>query len=240
MNSRLTILVGISGSGKSTWAHNQWEKDPLNVVIVSRDKIRELLFGYTEKSIINYWSKDEIFSMERIVTQYEDTLINEALQSGKDVIVDSTHLKRPYLERFSFWNVSTEIKTLNTTVRQAISRDMKRTRQVGDEIIIKQYAQFKSLFQEVLDKPLDFSVKTLDNKKYLPSCLIFDIDGTIADKGDRNPYDWKRVGQDYLHEDVVHTLDYAKDTNHVRKPAIIICTGRELVKITYTKMLYIR
>ena len=38
---------------------------------------------------------------------------------------------------------------------------------------------------------------------------------------------WKRVGQDYLHEDVVHTLDYAKDTNHVRKPAIIICTGRD-------------
>lgn len=41
----LIILVGISGSGKSTWSQNEWELNPTKTVIVNRDKIRELLFG---------------------------------------------------------------------------------------------------------------------------------------------------------------------------------------------------
>ena len=46
MKGKLTITIGISGSGKSTWAHEQWSKDPKNTVLISRDKIRELLFGF--------------------------------------------------------------------------------------------------------------------------------------------------------------------------------------------------
>ena len=39
---KLTIRCGISGSGKSTWAHTEWKKDPLNTTIVNRDKITRL------------------------------------------------------------------------------------------------------------------------------------------------------------------------------------------------------
>ena len=64
-------------------------------------------------------------------------------------------------------------------------------------------------------------------KKYVPNytmprAYIFDIDGTLADKGQRSPYDWYKVGEDEPRDEVVailHTL--AKDHN------IIIFTGRD-------------
>ena len=55
MKGTIEVLVGISGSGKSSYAHEQWMIDP-NVVIVNRDKIRELLYGFTESRLRGYMS----------------------------------------------------------------------------------------------------------------------------------------------------------------------------------------
>ena len=55
MKGKLMVLVGISGCGKSTFAKRQYESDPKNHLIVNRDKIRELLFGYTESTINDYY-----------------------------------------------------------------------------------------------------------------------------------------------------------------------------------------
>jgi predicted kinase len=235
MNSRITILIGISGSGKSTWAHEQWLADPMNVVLVSRDKIRELLFGYGEVGIKNYYNTDRVFSTEKIITQYEDVLINEALESGKDVIVDATHLKRTYLERFKYWNVTTEVKFFNTTIPQAIHRDMKRIRQVGDEIIKKQMNQYKTLFKDLEKNPIDFTPTTIIQTKGLPWAYIFDIDGTIAHMKGRSPYDWKKVCEDLPDEDVLGVLDTIWTTKHPKQPKIIICTGRDGIAEYETK-----
>ena len=40
MKGNLIVTVGISGSGKSTWSHEKWIKNPSKYVIVNRDKIR--------------------------------------------------------------------------------------------------------------------------------------------------------------------------------------------------------
>ena len=68
----LTILVGIQGSGKSTWAEKQ--KSENNKVVLSSDKIRQECPN---------WSNDEIF--KEIYKR-----ANESLLKGIDVIIDST------------------------------------------------------------------------------------------------------------------------------------------------------
>lgn len=227
MESRLTILVGISGSGKSTWAHKEWEKDPKNVVLVSRDSIRQLLFGYTDEGIKEYYRHDNLHYLEKQVTRYEDTLIHEALASGKDVIVDATHLRREYLERFRFWNVTTEIKTFNIVPIEAIFADMKRTRQVGDAVIRKQHTAFMQLFTNISDKPLDFTPTTIKVNRNLPPCVIFDIDGTLAKMNGRSPFEWSRVGEDLMDLSTVAMCDYLADLDEQYRPHVIICTGRD-------------
>ena len=39
MNRTIEILVGISGSGKSSYAHEQWMLDPDNITIINRESL---------------------------------------------------------------------------------------------------------------------------------------------------------------------------------------------------------
>ena len=72
MTKQLEILIGISGSGKSTYAHEEWEKNPEQVIVVNRDKIRELLFGYTESNVELYYIKDNVKKLEKELSNLED------------------------------------------------------------------------------------------------------------------------------------------------------------------------
>lgn len=57
----------------------------------------------------------------------------------------------------------------------------------------------------------------------LPNCVIFDIDGTLAHKGNRNPYDWSKVGEDTVDKAVSNLYNLI---SNVQKNTII-CTGRD-------------
>lgn len=60
----------------------------------------------------------------------------------------------------------------------------------------------------------------------LPRAVIFDIDGTLALRGDRDPYAWDQVGQDHPNTAVVelaHTLIVAN--RHV----LVVVSGRDEV-----------
>lgn len=233
MKGNLIITVGISGSGKSTWAHKKWEDSPSRYVIVNRDKIRELLFGFTEQSIEDYYFRGDVPSLEKKVTRYEDTLINEGLCSGKTVIVDATHLTYKYLERFKYWNVPTEVVVFSIGLNAAKERAFSRNRGVSEVVIEKQYNRFKSLMQQLVQEPIDFTpvelVQNIDNQ----GCFIFDIDGTLARMDGRSPYDWDKVGEDLVDPataDVVRIM--GKSTLGDK---VIICTGRDGVCIDDTK-----
>lgn len=77
--SKLFIMMGAPGSGKTTWCKNNV---PKNAVYISRDEIRF--------SIIK--DKDSYFSKEKIVYDIFINKINEALESGLDVYADQTSL----------------------------------------------------------------------------------------------------------------------------------------------------
>ena len=221
----IKILVGISGSGKSTWSSSYWLTKPESVIIVNRDKIRELLFGFTEKSIPQYYTTEKLGLFEKEVTKYEDTIIQEALSSGKEVIIDAPHLERRHIERYKSWNVETEVIFFEVSLEEAIRRDSLRDRKVGERVITAQFIRFESLLNDLADgKPLDLEpVVTIKNEDHKEPCIIFDIDGTLAHKGDRSPFDWGKVADDTVDWQTVTALQAYKALGIT----IIICTGRD-------------
>ena len=143
--SNILLLSGISGSGKSSFAKKVMDNNPTQYVIVNRDKIRELLFGYTEKTIVEHYTRDNFNDLESQVTATQDLLISFWLKNGKTVIVDNTNLRQKYIKEFDKFGVPVEVKFFDVTLKEAITRDMGRVRQVGEEIITKQYSQYLSL-----------------------------------------------------------------------------------------------
>ena len=79
--SKLIILCGPAGCGKSTWAKNYLAKHK-NVEWISRDIVR---FSMLKEN-------DRYFSKEDDVYAEFCRLISEALAAGKTAIADATHL----------------------------------------------------------------------------------------------------------------------------------------------------
>lgn len=82
------MLVGLPGSGKSTWCKEEQPKLP----VVSRDIIRAEL-GYTkdadEKAVLT-------FQQEQEVTAKEKEKMEKYAKDGQDFIMDDTNLKKKY------------------------------------------------------------------------------------------------------------------------------------------------
>jgi len=81
---KLYLTVGLPRSGKSTWAVNQ------KVPVVSRDAIRKAVHG-----------SSSILKAEELITAIETTMVKSLFLAGHDtIIVDSTHLKKEYRDRW--------------------------------------------------------------------------------------------------------------------------------------------
>ena len=221
--AKLEILVGVSGSGKSTYAKKEFNKDVDNVLIVNRDSIRNLLFGYSDENIHEYYKRSDLNSLEKKVTAFEDTMVYEGIEMWKHIIVDATHLSINYLKRFSYWNTPTYVTIFNTEdIKTCFESDDKRTRKVGKDVISNQYKKFKKLINSEEFLNLKFDKEYLGNSVKNKRVIVFDIDGTLAEKGSRNPFNEKDVLQDEVHSSVVHMLQmYFNSGNEV-----IVCTGR--------------
>lgn len=160
--NKLTILCGISNSGKSTYAHNVWREDPLNTVIVNRDKIRELLFGFTESSVKEYYHRKDLHKLEEIVTEWQNSIIHDTLIIGSSVVVDATHLKPKYIKGFAefaddYYCDQVEIVFFNITLKEALTRNKSRNRQVNEEVIIAQHEAYLNLRKNLTQTDLGFT-----------------------------------------------------------------------------------
>ena len=78
------LLIGVPGSGKSTFAQ-QWIEADSSYAIVSTDSIREQLFG--DESIQGDWKAVEARVFEEICTH---------IANGTSIIYDATNAKRPW------------------------------------------------------------------------------------------------------------------------------------------------
>lgn len=81
--STLTILRGLPGSGKSTWARKHVDA---NTVIVSLDGLREMMAGGRQA-----WHETMNPQTNRLITRQAHTIISDLLAKGMNVISDSQH-----------------------------------------------------------------------------------------------------------------------------------------------------
>lgn len=129
--NRLYILIGIPGSGKTTFAKKYLNK--INTVLVSTDEIRKKLTGtYSFSTKTN----------ERVFTTAK-RIINDSLLNGFDVIFDATNTKKEYRKDFIKIAQDTNSDAIafifNTPLSICLKRNSARIteKRVPDDIIIK-------------------------------------------------------------------------------------------------------
>lgn len=233
-NSRVYVMRGIPGSGKSTFARKFVADNP-NTVIVSRDAIRQNMFG-ANVTITSPESED-------MVTVVADASIKGAIMNGNDVIVDETQtinrftsamIEKMYTMQADVTVVSfvVDVDTAKKRIAQRVARGGHN---VPDEAIERMYARFEgsmknpinfdSIYEKVeaIKNFAPYQCKNFDKR----SAYIFDIDGTIAhmvenEEGNiRRAFDWHRVGEDAPNIPVIEVMEQvAKDND------IIVVSGR--------------
>lgn len=136
---RLIMLIGVPGSGKSTYAKKYIENNP-NTIHLSSDKIREELCG--DESIQG--DNNKVFSLmqKRAI---------EALNQGTDVIYDATNITRrdrqhiiAMCPRF----VKIEAYIIWAPIGMCIRRDADRKRTVGKSVIDMMLKRFQPPFYD--------------------------------------------------------------------------------------------
>jgi len=139
----LTIMMGVSGSGKTTIAKKIAKE--LNAVYVSSDEIRKELWG----------NENEQKNPMRVfwVAEYRTNL---ALSTGQKVVVDATNLNRKARKPFTMlgraYGVPIKCVVVNVPVEVAKERNKERKRVVPDEVIDKQFSRFSPPNLEEVDE----------------------------------------------------------------------------------------
>lgn len=229
--SKIIATVGISGSGKSTLSRKLQEENP-GSIIVNRDKLRELLYGFTEATVSAYYSHPDLSKREAEVTKVKHRIIQGALLDGKIVIADNTNLRMRYINEYKKFGVPVEFILVDEELKTCIQRDLERERSVGPLVIKKQHQDLQNLKKQFDFKPWNpTTFKAPAHDKNKENCVIFDIDGTLADhEGIRGPFDWDKVLEDKLKKDVAALYMFCNKHKFQHKtPKVIVCSGRDAV-----------
>ena len=200
---KLLMLKGLPGSGKSTHARKLADT---GWVRVNKDDLRAMLHN-------GVWSRKN----EKQILSVRDHIIREALGAGKSVVVDDTNFAAVHRDTLS--QIAKEFgakfitEFFDVTPEECIKRDLARPNSVGSKVIMDMYNRY-------LKPPAETYVPPVTGKP----AVIVDIDGTLALKGDRNPYDWERVSEDAVNRPVADLVNQLYDTH-----AIIVVSGRDEV-----------
>ena len=157
----LILLVGIPGSGKTTYAEKYIQEHP-NTVHLSSDKIREELWGNEDTQGDN----NEVFSLMQ-------SRAIEALNNGQSVVYDATNITRKdrsYIIALCPKFVKIECHIIWAPISHCIYRDeFMRERTVGKAVIDKMLKRFQApYYDEGIDDikivvPDDFDIAEYEN-----------------------------------------------------------------------------
>lgn len=214
MGNKIIVLQGVPASGKSTWAKNYIKEHP-DTVIVSRDAIRE--------GTGTYWNPDH----EQYITEMEEYAIRQAWKNYLDVIIDATNLNPKTILK---WNAlakeldcEIEFKLFEITYEEALKRDEQRKKDGGRAVgkdVIRRF--FKNYFPEQLSKLVDDRPIAQPNH-LLPDIVVCDIDGTVALRNGRSPYDLSKVSEDTFDPRMARVLRHFMETG----VKVLFVSGRE-------------
>lgn len=154
MTEQVLILIGPPGAGKSTRAAELVQQNS-EAVIVNRDKLREMLFGYTEATMIQYYQKPELLTIrEETVSFVQHVLVQTLLLDHRQVIIDDTNCRESTL--FSWLlrleTYSRRLVFIDTPLQDCLLRNGLRNRMVPESVIHRMYEAFLKIkdagFQE--------------------------------------------------------------------------------------------
>lgn len=215
------ITVGVSASGKSTWArnfiHDRLKNEGEQWVDINRDWARRcVLFdktqGQVDKLVWRLWK----WKWEDEVTRRCDAQLQKAAAERKNVVISDTNLNRGRREalvhKLEELGYEVELKHFRVTFEEACKRDAERENGVGYQVIAKQFEQWNA----------EFHARHVPQQG-LPVCIVVDIDGTIAHMKGRGPFEWTRVGEDSVDE-VVNRMVLALQEQGIK---IVFLSGRD-------------
>lgn len=183
------MLKGLQASGKSSWAKQYCFEHP-EFVRISKDDIRKEFPGLKEGKVI----------------EMETSYIENVLANGGSVVSDNTNLNPIHERRFrkivdTFNEQSPDSQCtfevndsfLSVSLEECIERDRNRENSVGAKVITDTHNKW---------------LKKYTHTEGLPLCVLIDIDGSIAQKGDRDIYDYSKVILDTVIEPVATLVRY--------------------------------
>jgi hypothetical protein len=147
---------------------------------VNKDDLRSML-DMGRRSKIN----------EKVVLETRDNIIETSLENWFSVIVDDTNLD-PKHERdlkllAAKHGADFRVEQFNTPIQECIRRDLLRENPVGEKVI-------RDMQHRYIARDNWFDYYPVNTE--LLDCIIVDIDWTLAQKWDRDIYDWSKVGLD--------------------------------------------
>lgn len=224
----VTILRGIQGSGKTTERKKITNKNH-NVVPVSRDDIREMVFGGKYR---------QNFDDETLITSIEHNLIQSSLKAGKDLLIDACNIRPKYLRQL--FEVVYAVKNRSEVkfnvidlggvpLETCLYRNRNRERIVPDNVIKRFHNSMQSSREQWYKIYDEYTsqiekISHLKQDKSLPKAIVYDMDGTLALMKDmRTPFEWDKVQLDNINTPVFNDLLARKNAGY----KIIIATARD-------------
>jgi predicted kinase len=227
---KVEMLVGIPGSGKSTYAKQVVAKDPSNWARINNDDLRAMLNG-------SVWTSE----YEKMITDARNYLIRDALKRGKNVIIDNLNINRRHFD-----DVCKIAKSVNADIQvyekafyieleDAIERNSKRegAARVPDDVVKKWWKksggkQFKFYKPRMeifyATKSMNKNIKPMVQDDSLPRAVIFDNDGTISlIHSGRSPYDASTCDLDIPNNHVIECMKLYYNAGY----KILFVSGRE-------------
>lgn len=211
------LCLGIPASGKSTWAKSQVDANP-NLVRINRDDLRHMAVNYVHNK-----------GNEALMVKVRDHMLEEALSSGRDVVIDDTNFGnfekiKVLIQSFHLdVDVKLEEVPFYIDLKEAIERDSKRSSPVGAPIVgIFWKKSGKESFRDYVPKSELIQKESFPLHTTGQKAIICDLDGTLAIIGNRSPYNAENCHRDLPNTPVVETIDLF----HKQGYEILFVSGR--------------
>lgn len=222
---KLVLCLGISGSGKTTYAKQWAEEDPLHRIRLNYDDIRCMLG--------KYWVPER----EPLVKKIFETALDDAMFTGYDIIIDNmSNLNPKHVEEYKelieiqngsnddFPKYELEFKLFDTPVEECIRRDSLRPLPIGEKVIRQQWKKYRDFIIQQSIK----NIPKLEQDPNLPHCIIVDMDATLCLNTTARPFFGPGAAEKMADDEPINEIcnlvrHYCNDSN----AAFIVLTGRD-------------
>ena len=223
---KLILVEGISGSGKTYWAKQWVEEDPVHRVRLNYDDIRCMLGSYwvperepLMKEIFKYALATSMYMGYDIVIDNMSNLNPKHKEEYNDLVADHNE---SYPENI----YKIEYKLINTPVEECIKRDALRPIPIGEKVIKQQWRKYRDYIicksvKEMLDKQPE-----VDNN--LPHCIIVDMDATLCFNTSQRPFFGPNAANLMIHDIPNQSIiDLVRAYCDIMDCELVVITGRD-------------